>query len=87
LCVRDGCETVTRTIKLHLNASSLINLSYTYLSIFNITTYYLATIMSSWVGPSIYRIENHNVRKAAVQLKSGDKAEKANVILQYVMQL
>ncbi|CAN9379432.1 unnamed protein product [Alternaria alternata] len=37
--------------------------------------------MSSWVGPSIYRIENHNVRKAAVQLKSGDKAEKANVIL------
>jgi hypothetical protein len=43
--------------------------------------------MSSRVGPSIYRIENHNVRKAAVQLKSGDKAEKANVILQYVMPL
>ncbi|CAN9394763.1 unnamed protein product [Alternaria alternata] len=37
--------------------------------------------MSSWIGPSIYRIENHNVRKAALQLRSGDKAEKANVII------
>lgn len=39
--------------------------------------------MSEWIGPSVYRIENHKDCKAKVRVKDGGKSDGADAVLRY----
>jgi hypothetical protein len=39
--------------------------------------------MSDWIGPNVYRIENHKDRKAAVTVNNDGNAKDKQVIIKY----
>lgn len=47
---------------------------------------YTTAIMSDWIGPNVYRIENFKDPKTAVTVKDGSKEDGAVVVLKFVIQ-
>jgi hypothetical protein len=66
---RSCCSRLGTHFHLHLDLKAPL-IAHDTLSSF-ITPLPLITIMSDWIGPNIYRIENHKDRKVAVTLKDG----------------